>query len=308
MIDTDSGRGLKYADRPDVYPDLNPYLYLRLDPPHSSERYQEAIKAANSQGAGCIVVDTGSDEWDGDGGVLDQFQKRVGNDEKKNMAGMGPRQAPSQALCPLAHPAGLSHNSLLPRRAQDRSGQRRKADIHGDPAGLGNRYSLQAGFHLHMKDKDKPGVYEPWFRGLQHERGIFPGGTVDAATVKRLLASYAGESAVTGPAVAPGAAAAAVSTPPAPVNGEGFWELTKLGGELLYVYPGDASTREAQKGLFRLLRTRFSMKDMTPEEKETALQIAEDNQHLIDGLPEVGKKQLNNLLQVIVQSQMGEKR
>ena len=33
MIDTDSGRGLKYADRPDVYPDLNPYLYLRLDPP-----------------------------------------------------------------------------------------------------------------------------------------------------------------------------------------------------------------------------------------------------------------------------------
>ena len=47
------------------------------------------------------------------------------------------------------------------------------------------------------------------------------------------------------------------------------------------------------------------MKDMTPEEKETALQIAEDNQDLIDGLPEVGKKQLNNLLQIIVQSQHG---
>ena len=57
-----------------------------------------------------------------------------------------------------------------------------------------------------MNDKNKPGVYEPWFRGLQHERGIFPGGTVDAATVKRLLASYAGESAVTGPAAAPAAA------------------------------------------------------------------------------------------------------
>ena len=77
MIDTDSGRGLKYADRPDIYPDLNPYLYLRLDPPHSSERYQEAIKAANAAGAGCIVVDTASDEWDGDGGVLDQHEKRL---------------------------------------------------------------------------------------------------------------------------------------------------------------------------------------------------------------------------------------
>ena len=38
------------------------------------------------------------------------------------------------------------------------------------------------------------------------------------------------------------------------------------------------------------------MVDLTPEEKETALQIAEDNQNLIDGLPEVGRKQLNNLL------------
>ena len=76
-------------------------------------------------------------------------------------------------------------------------------------------------------------------------------------------------------------------------------------GKHVYVHTGDSSTREAQKAIFRLLRTRFSMTDMSPEEKETALQIAEDNQHLIDGLPEVGKKQLNNLLQIIVQSQMG---
>ena len=83
----------------------------------------------------------------------------------------------------------------------------------------GSAIPFKLDFHLHMNDKDRPGVYEPWFRGLQHETDIFPGGRVDAETVKRLLASYAGEGAVTGPAVAP---AAAVSTPPAPVNGE-WW-------------------------------------------------------------------------------------
>ena len=302
MIDTDSGRGLKYADRPDVYPDLNPYLYLRLDPPHSSERYQEAIKAANSAGAGCIVVDTGSDEWDGDGGVLDQFQRRVGNDEKKNMAGWAHVKPPHKRF---AHSlTQLDCHIILCFRGEPKTevGKGGKPTSMGIQPVWGTAIPFKLDFHLHMKDKDNPGVYEPWFRGLQHERDIFPGGRVDASTVKRLLASYAGEGSTTGPAVAPGAT---VATPPDPVNGEGSWVLTKLGRELLYVYPGDSSTREAQKGLFRLFRTRFSMKDMSPEEKETALQIAEDNKHLIDGLPEVGKKQINNLLKIIVQSQQG---
>ena len=47
MIDTDSGPRSEVCRPPRRVPDLNPYLYLRLDPPHSSERYQEAIKAAN---------------------------------------------------------------------------------------------------------------------------------------------------------------------------------------------------------------------------------------------------------------------
>ena len=308
MIDTDSGRGLKYADRVDVYPDLNPYLYLRLDPPHSSERYQEAIKAANSQGAGCIVVDTGSDEWDGDGGVLDQHEKRLdqlaGKDykkrEKSNMAGWAKVKPPHKRF---AHSlTQLDAHLIICFRGEPKTevGKDGKPRVLGIQPVWGSAIPFKLDFHLHMADKDRPGVYEPWFRGLKHETGIFPGGRVDAATVKRLLASYAGDAPVTVPAVAPGSA---VSTPPAPVNGEDSWVLTKLAGELLYVYPGDASTREAQKGLFRLLRTRFSMKDMSSEEKETAIQIAEDNKHLIDGLPEVGKNQLNDLLKIIVQSQ-----
>ena len=154
MIDTDSGRGLKYADRPDVYPNLCPYLYLRLDPPHSSERYQEAIKAANSQGAGCIVVDTGSDEWDGDGGVLDQHEKRLdqlaGKDykkrEKSNMAGWAKVKPPHKRFAHSLTQLDAHLIILLPRRAQDRSGQRREAQSPGDPTRLGFGHSVQAGF------------------------------------------------------------------------------------------------------------------------------------------------------------------
>ena len=74
----------------------------------------------------------------------------------------------------------------------------------------GSAIPFKLDFHLHMKDKDKPGVYEPWFRGLQHEREIFPGGKVDAETVKRLLASYAGDAPVTGRSAEPPAQNAAL--------------------------------------------------------------------------------------------------
>ena len=305
MIDTDSGRGLKYSDRPDIYPDLCPYLYLRLDPPHSSERYQEAIKAANLAGAGCIVVDTGSDEWDGDGGVLDQHEKRLdqlaGEDykrrEKSNMAGWAKVKPPHKRF---AHSlTQLDAHLIICFRGEPKTevGKDGKPRVLGIQPVWGSAIPFKLDFHLHMNDKDRPGVYEPWFRGLQHEREIFPGGTVDAATVKRLLASYAGES----PASAP---AAAVSTPQDPVISEGFWVLKEVGNRLLYSHTGDGSTITAQRELFTLLRAQFQAEHKTEKELDRALSIAEDNQHLIDGLPEVGKKKLNNLLQIIVQSQL----
>ena len=316
MIDTDSGRGLKYADRPDVYPDLCPYLYLRLDPPHSSERYQEAIKAASTAGAGCIVVDTGSDEWDGDGGVLDQHEKRLdqlaGEDykrrEKSNMAGWAKVKPPHKRF---AHSlTQLDAHLIICFRGEPKTevGKDGKPRVLGIQPVWGSAIPFKLDFHLHMNDKDRPGHYEPWFRGLQHEREIFPGGTVDAATVKRLLASYAGEGPASAPAAAPGAPAAAVSTPPDPVIGQDCWVLKEVGDQLLYAHTGDASTVKAQRELFSLFRAQFRMEDRTKEELERSLSIAEDNQHLIDGLPEVGKKQITNLLQIIVQSQLEEQR
>ncbi len=66
MIDTESGRGSLYAD---VIP--GGYDVLQLREPFAPQRYIEAIKAVESSGAGVGVLDSGSHEWEGIGGVLD---------------------------------------------------------------------------------------------------------------------------------------------------------------------------------------------------------------------------------------------
>lgn len=66
MIDTESGRGSLYAD---VLP--GGYDVLELVQPFSPSRYIEAIGLAEESGAGILVIDSASHEWEGIGGVLD---------------------------------------------------------------------------------------------------------------------------------------------------------------------------------------------------------------------------------------------
>jgi len=66
LIDTESGRGSLYADEIQ-----GGYDVLTLEPPFSPMRYREAIKTAVDTGAGCVIVDSASHEWEGLGGVLD---------------------------------------------------------------------------------------------------------------------------------------------------------------------------------------------------------------------------------------------
>lgn len=66
MVDTESGRGSLYAD---VLP--GGYQVLELDPPFSPQRYIEAMEAVEKSGAAIGIIDSGSHEWEGAGGVLD---------------------------------------------------------------------------------------------------------------------------------------------------------------------------------------------------------------------------------------------
>lgn len=65
LIDTENGRGSIFAD---VVP--GGYFVLELDAPFTPERYVEALELAEKD-SDCIIVDSMSHEWAGEGGVLD---------------------------------------------------------------------------------------------------------------------------------------------------------------------------------------------------------------------------------------------
>jgi hypothetical protein len=67
MIDTETGRGMIYADAIS-----GGYDYGELTPPFTPERYIEAIDIAeNELKADALIIDSGSLEWEGIGGVLE---------------------------------------------------------------------------------------------------------------------------------------------------------------------------------------------------------------------------------------------
>jgi hypothetical protein len=82
VIDTENGRALHKAD------DYN-FKHTLLDEPFSPERYTEALKDADAAGFPVIVIDSGSHEYEGIGGVLDlqrQEFDRMGSREGARMA------------------------------------------------------------------------------------------------------------------------------------------------------------------------------------------------------------------------------
>lgn len=80
MIDTESGRGSLYAD---VLP--GGYKVLELDAPFTPQRYIEAMNAVETSGVAIGIIDSGSHEWEGAGGVLDQAAE---NEEKSGKPGL----------------------------------------------------------------------------------------------------------------------------------------------------------------------------------------------------------------------------
>jgi len=89
VIDTERGRASHYADQ--FHFDV-----AELSPPFSPARYLEAIEAADEAGYPCIVVDSMSHSWAGDGGVMDMQEeefKRLGSrDAVKLLSWARPKQ------------------------------------------------------------------------------------------------------------------------------------------------------------------------------------------------------------------------
>lgn len=69
LVDTEKGRGEIFAE--DI---PGGYDVVRLDEPHTPDRYEEAIVTA-ANGAACLVVDSMSHAWEGDEGVLEKAEE-----------------------------------------------------------------------------------------------------------------------------------------------------------------------------------------------------------------------------------------
>lgn len=67
MIDTESGRGELYAD----VPIIGGYDVISMEEPYNPARYIEAVREMQKANAIVGIVDSGSHEWEGIGGVLD---------------------------------------------------------------------------------------------------------------------------------------------------------------------------------------------------------------------------------------------
>ncbi len=71
MIDTEQGSGELYAD-------LCDYDVARLTQPFTPQKYVQAIKAAEQAGYNTLIIDSLSHAWSGQGGILEEVDKRKG--------------------------------------------------------------------------------------------------------------------------------------------------------------------------------------------------------------------------------------
>jgi hypothetical protein len=88
-LDTENGRALHKADDYD-------FDHADLTEPFTPERYIEAVKAADAAGYPVIVIDSGSHEYDGPGGLLDmqaeEFQRLGGTSAVSPLSWSDPKK------------------------------------------------------------------------------------------------------------------------------------------------------------------------------------------------------------------------
>lgn len=79
VIDTEAGRAKHYAVAPGEKPSADRFAFHHGDlrAPFTPEAYMEAIEAADTAGFKVIVIDSGSHEWEGEGGLHDEHQEAV---------------------------------------------------------------------------------------------------------------------------------------------------------------------------------------------------------------------------------------
>jgi hypothetical protein len=122
VLDTEAGRAKHYAD-------VFAFDHGDLEAPFSPDRYAEAIAAADTAGYPVIVVDSGSHEHAGDGGLLDmqeeEFQRMGARESAKMASWIKPKRAHKKMVSRLLQ---LRAHLILCFRAEQRVDMVKGAD------------------------------------------------------------------------------------------------------------------------------------------------------------------------------------
>lgn len=163
LIDTENKRSLKYAN--DFTFDMAP-----LDPPFRPGRYAEAINAAVKAGYDNIIVDSGSHEHEGIGGLLEwhdeELTRMAGNDWQKReklkfTAWIKPKAERNQLLQTIQRcPANL----IICFRAKDKLAMVKNSQGKNEPVSIGFQpicgqefpYEMDVFFMLPAGSEGKP--------------------------------------------------------------------------------------------------------------------------------------------------------
>lgn len=122
FLDTETGRGRVYAG------DAKGFTYGELTPPFTPERYVQALRQIQRGGFDNLIIDSGSHEWDGLGGMLE-----IADGNK--IAGLGKWSVKSRHKTFMGTLMASRMNVIICLRAKDKyvqEGRGKDAEIYTD--------------------------------------------------------------------------------------------------------------------------------------------------------------------------------
>jgi hypothetical protein len=222
VIDTENGRALHKAD------DYR-FKHAPLDEPFTPERYAEMVKAADDAGFPVIVIDSGSHEWEGIGGVLDmqtaEFERMGSRDAARMASWIEPKSRHKRFVQALLR---TKAHVILCLRAEDKVEMVKvngKTEVRAKESLIGTqgwipivekRLPFEATISLLLLQTN-PGVPVPIKLERRHADLVFTDVPLDEATGERLAAWAKGSGAEPSPTAAKAAGGAGGrGTQPAP--------------------------------------------------------------------------------------------
>jgi hypothetical protein len=172
LLNTEGDRGYLYAS-------LFEYDIVDLEPPFTPERYVEIINYAEQEEYDTLIIDSGSHEWSGRGGLLEVQGSMTGN-SYTNWAKITPRHnvfVDKLLYCKIHTIVCLRGKDVYVMTENDKGKQAPKKEGLGAEQRANFEYEMMATLMIDQKNhvatpmKDNTGLFENRYEMLSEEHG-----------------------------------------------------------------------------------------------------------------------------------------